>query len=205
MSASVAFWNRAARRYAARPMRKPEFYEQTLARVSAYLEPTDTVVEIGAGTSTTALRLAPHVASYTATDYAQEMVEIGREKLADSSQTNLRILRAEPTNLPAELAHLNAVLAFNVLHLSTDLAGDLACLHNRLAPGGLLISKTPCLSGKYRLLWPIVTGMRLLGKAPIFRFISPRQLERRIEAAGFTLVECDDLPRPSRFIVARKT
>jgi hypothetical protein len=34
-----------------------------------------------------------------------------------------------------------------------------------LRPGGLFISKTPCLGGVYRLLQPVLAALQLFGKA----------------------------------------
>lgn len=56
-------------------------YEKTLQRVSGLLAPTHTVLELGCGTGTTALRLAPHARSLLATDASPEMVAIARERL----------------------------------------------------------------------------------------------------------------------------
>ena len=55
----AAFWNRVARRYAAMPMRNPDAWEETLARVTARLSPTDRVLELGCGTGSTALPPRP--------------------------------------------------------------------------------------------------------------------------------------------------
>lgn len=204
MADPLAFWNKAARRYAARPMRAPESYEATLERVSAHLKPSDTVLEIGAGTATTALRLAPHVAHYIASDGAAEMVAIGHEKRAEAGLSNLTILRATPGDLPQDLPKPDVVLAFNLLHLLPNLSTDLKLIHALLPPGGLLISKTPCLSGRYRLLQPVVAGLKLFGKAPPVRFLSGRTLEHMLTQAGFAILETDDLPPPSRFIIAQR-
>ena len=56
------------------------------------------------------------------------------------------------------------------------------------------------------MLQPLVAGLRLIGKAPGFRFLAPDRLEREIAQAGFDIVETGDYPQrpPSRFIVARK-
>jgi SAM-dependent methyltransferase len=99
------------------------------------------------------------------------------------------------------------VLAFNLLHLLPDLPAALAEAHGLLKPGGLLITKTPCLGGRYRVLWPVLAALRLFGKAPPLRFLTPASLETTVTAAGFTIEARADLPRkpPSRFLVARRT
>jgi SAM-dependent methyltransferase len=200
----AAFWNRIARRYATMPMRNPDAWEETLARVTAQLSHTDHLLELGCGTGSTALRLAPLVAAYTASDDAAEMVALTAERGADTP--TLRPLHARPGDSSLPPGPFDAVLAFNLLHLLPDLPGALAEAHALLKPGGLLITKTPCLGGRYRALWPVVATLRLFGKAPPLRFLTPQALERAITDAGFTIEARDDLPRkpPSRFLVARR-
>lgn len=55
------FWDRIARKYASDPIKDTAGYERTLARTRELLTHTDTVLEIGCGTGTTALKLAPSV------------------------------------------------------------------------------------------------------------------------------------------------
>ena len=204
-SPQAAFWNRVARRYAAMPMRKPETWEETLARTARHLHPGAQVLELGCGTGSTALRLAPHVAHYTATDDAAEMIAIATERAADLPTLHFKQGRPGDGSLPQ--GPFDAILAFNLLHLLPDLPAALAEARNLLKPGGLLITKTPCLGGPWLALWPIVRILGVFGKAPPIRFLSPTTLEARITASGFTILDRDDLPRrpPSRFLVARKT
>jgi hypothetical protein len=49
-----------------------------------------------------------------------------------------------------------------------------------------------------------VGALRLVGKAPPLRFVSPARLEAAIAAAGFVIEERGDYPPPSRFVVARR-
>lgn len=201
----AAFWNRVAQRYAAMPMRNPAMWEATLARTRAHLPPTAHMLELGCGTGSTALRLAPHVARYVATDDAAEMIAIATDRAA--GVPGLHPLQARPGDGSLPPGPFDAILAFNLLHLIPDLPAALSEARALLKPGGLLITKTPCLGGPWLALWPLVRALGLFGKAPPLRFLSPGGLERRIEGAGFTILERDDLPRrpPSRFLVARKT
>jgi SAM-dependent methyltransferase len=196
-----------ARRYADSPMRSPENWEKTLERTRAYLPPGARVLELGCGTGSTALRIAPHVAEYVGTDDASAMIAIAREKLAETPVDGLRFENARPGDASLPEGPFDAVLAFNLLHLLPDLPATLAEAKRLLKPGGHLISKTPCLGGnRFTALWPVIMGMRLLGKAPPLRFVSPARLETEIEAAGFDILERGDYPAmpPSRFVVARR-
>lgn len=203
---SAAFWNRVARRYANMSIRNPAAYEATLDMVLAQLSPKDHVLELGCGTGTTALKLSPSVGQYVACDYSYEMIAIANEKQTAERIDNLgfRVARAGDESLPQ--GPFDAVLAFNVLHLLTDRHAAFEEVSQRLYPGGLFISKTPCVSGLFRILQPVVAILHAFGKAPQFNFLSTKKLERDLVNAGFEIVEASDSGThpPRRFIVAKK-
>ncbi len=204
--AAAAFWDRLARKYAQRPIRDETAYRASLARIRAHVTAHDRILELGAGTSSTALLLAEDVAHVTSTDLSPEMIAIGREKAAAAGVTNIDLVAGTPADPGFPRGPFDAVLALNLLHLIPDLDETLADIHDMLRPEGLFISKTPCLMGPYRLLQIPLAVMRLFGRAPWVGFYSPAKLEARIEAAGFELLERGDYPKspPSRFIVARR-
>lgn len=200
---AARFWDRVAERYAAKPVADQAAYEATLARTAQYLTPTDRVLEIGAGTASTALVLAPRVAAYTASDISGAMVAIGQRKAAAAGIRNLEVVQGELRDADGSY---DAILAFNLLHLCSDPAAEIAEAASRLSVGGYFISKTGCLSGRFALLRPVIAMMRLLGKAPRVRFFSAARLEAMIRDAGFEIVETGRFPAgsPAYFIVARK-
>lgn len=200
------FWDRVARRYAGMAMRNPEAWEATLDLVRAHLGPGDRVLELGCGTGTTALELAGAVDTYVASDRSGEMIAIAGEKRARSGAGNLELCVGAPGAGTLPQGPFDAVLSFNLLHLLADRKAAFAEIRDLLVPGGLFISKTPCLGGAYRILQPAVTVLRLLGKAPRIGFLTPAGLGDEIANAGFRIIETGDYPRspPSRFIVARR-
>jgi ubiquinone/menaquinone biosynthesis C-methylase UbiE len=183
------FWDRAARKYAAAPIGDTAGYERTLARTREYLKPGDDALEFGCGTGTTALKLAPSVARYVATDISPEMIAIAREKAGKEGVGNAEFAVATPDAAPWPNASFDAVMAFNLLHLVTGRAEALADAHRLLKPGGLFISKTPCLKEMNPLIRLVVPVMQAFGRAPYVAFFSARELEQEIEAAGFEIVE----------------
>ncbi|MDZ4173268.1 MAG: class I SAM-dependent methyltransferase, partial [Hydrogenophaga sp.] len=76
------FWDRIADKYAADPIEDIAGYEATLKRVQDFLSDDQDVLEIGCGTGTTALRLAPLTHRWLATDLSTNMISIARQKLA---------------------------------------------------------------------------------------------------------------------------
>jgi SAM-dependent methyltransferase len=188
-TADARFWDRLARKYASETIKDMAGYERTLARVQDCLKGTDTVLELGCGTGSTALRLAPGVARYVGTDISTEMITIAREKAAAQPCASLAfsVVGSDRASWPKD--PFDAVLAFNVLHLVPERARYLQQVHAALKPGGQFISKTTCLSEMSRLIRLAVPVARLLGKAPYVAFFTAADLARDIEAAGFTIAE----------------
>jgi len=204
MAGRAAFWDKHADGYAARPIRDEAAYEATLARARAHLSPDDVALEIGCGTGGTAVRLAPAVGRYLATDLSPRMIEIARARPEAQGAGTLTFAVAEAGEAGRE--PFDAVLAFNVLHLLEDLPRELGRIAARLRPGGRLISKTPCLKQLSPLVRLLVPAMRLVGLAPPVIFLGAGELEAAIEAAGFRIVETGDYPasRAQRLVVAER-
>lgn len=196
------FWDRIARKYAAKPVPDAAAYATTLERTRAYLGANDRVLEVGAGTSSTAITLAPFVAEYTASDISGEMVRIGQEKARAAGIDNLTIRQGTLGDPSLGAGPFDAVLAFNLLHLLRDPGAEVAKAHALLKPGGWFISKSGCLADGQNYLRPVIGLMRLFGRAPYVNFLSRKGLESAIVAAGFEIVETGDYP--ARFIVARR-
>ena len=205
---SKTFWDKMAPKYAESQMRSVDDYEHTLARTLSYLTPQMRVLEMGCGTGTTALRLAPHVKAFVGTDQSSEMIRIARDKAADEhSNLEFRVLGA------AESAQLeegfDVVMGFNLFHLVPDADAVLADIFKILKPGGLMISKTPCLMDK-AFGWKrfLVAGMlpilKRIGKAPDVGLWRIADVDRRIADAGFETLEAGNFPAISRYVVSRK-
>ncbi|MCV0368840.1 class I SAM-dependent methyltransferase [Filomicrobium sp.] len=205
---NARFWDRAARKYAAGSISDMAGYDRTLERTRDYLKDTDVAFEFGCGTGTTALRLAPSVAQIAATDISSEMIAIVREKVAVEGVSNVSFDVATPDDLPWPDETYNAALGFNVLHLLDEREAALKSVHRILKPGGLFISKTPCLNEMSSIVRFGVPVMQLFGKAPYVAFFSAEELEREVAAAGFEIIERgrhgSGRKDPRLFLVARK-
>lgn len=183
---SVFFWNALAKRYARQPIANPEAYETKLAATREHLRPDSRVLEFGCGTGSTALIHAPHVASVHAVDTSPRMIEIARGKAAAEGIDNVSF--EVGTVFDVSDGPYDVVLGLNILHLVPDLAKTLAQCHALLAPSGILIASTACITGGWeRWLVPLPAALGLL---PSVQFMSQSELLGAQEAAGFTVESC---------------
>lgn len=209
IASDARFWDRTSRKYAKAAISDRAGYERTLDRTRALLAPDMRVLELGCGTGTTALRLAGGVQAYLATDISAAMIAISEEKLAANPVLALTLRATTAEAMARETTRFDAVLAFNYLHLVRDVPGTLRCVHSLLAPGGLFVSKTPCLGNMNPLIRLVLLPiMRAIGKAPYVSVFAAADLDREIRAAGFDILATEDhstkgtKARP--YIVARK-
>lgn len=200
----AAFWDRAAAKYAKYKMGDPDAYAHTLGRMREILQPDHTVLELGCGTGSTALELAPGVKAYTGTDVSSEMIKIARAKLTDDLPANLAFDVAPAGAIPD--GSYDAIIALNLLHLLPALEADLRAIYDVLPPGGLFIAKTGLIKDGAWFLRPMIPVMRVLGKAPFVRNLSAGELIGLMTATGFEVVEEINQPgiAPRLFTVARK-
>ena len=210
MRTDASFWDKIARKYARDPIKDMEAYEYTLGRTRSYLKPTDKALELGCGTGSTALLLAPSVAHITASDFSEGMLEVGREKAQAEAVENINFANVDVAASISEEVY-DVIMGFNLFHLVKDMGAAFAEVHARLKPGGLFISKTPCLSEpglglKFGILKLAIPVMQLVGKAPFVNLMSIRELEAAVTDAGFEIIESGNFPAtpPSRYLVARR-
>ncbi len=211
MQNTATFWDKIADKYARDAIADMDSYTYTLERTRSYLSKTDNVLEVGCGTGSTALELAPNVASILGTDLAPNMIRIATEKLSDGKTPNVSFAVGDIFDSTNERGPFDAVLAHNVLHLVEEVPAALNRINGLLKPGGVFVSKTFCLdpatsSMKIRLMKRILPLMQMIGKAPFVSFMSINDFEGMITQAGFKIIETGNHPatEPRRYIVARK-
>jgi ubiquinone/menaquinone biosynthesis C-methylase UbiE len=209
IASDAQFWDRASRKYARSRISDPNGYERTLERTRVHLQPEYSVLELGCGTGTTALRLAGGARSYLGTDISGGVIAIANEKLAVVPIPALSFRAATAEELVHEESRFDAVLGFNYLHMVRDVPDTLRSIHALLKPGGLYISKTPCL-GDMNPLIPLLLlpVMRAIGKAPHVSSFSTSELEQSIADAGFDVMVKESHASKGRdqrpYIVARR-
>ena len=204
------FWDKIARKYASDPITDMAGYEATLQRVKPLLSTQHNALEVGCGTGSTALRLAPFTRHWHATDLSSEMISIAHEKLAAQPQPNLSFAVADADAPGFDQGQYDVVLAFNLLHLVSDLDDALRQLSNTLRPDGLFISKTPCVAEMNPLIPRVALPlMQVIGKAPAMLCFDADHLQAALVRQGFVIESRERHGTRGKdirvFMVARKT
>lgn len=189
MEATAEFWDKLAEKYAAQPVADVPAYRAKLKATRALLTKSDTVLDLGCGTGSLALELAPHVERVHSVDVSGGMIAIAKRKAAAAGVENIQFHRQPVAELSAFAAgSFDVVCAFNILHLVDDIEMVNRRVWELLRPGGHFVSTTPCLGESAVPFGPIITVMRWLGKAPRVHIFTVGELQTSMERAGFVRV-----------------
>ncbi|MEQ8558821.1 MAG: class I SAM-dependent methyltransferase [Henriciella sp.] len=200
------FWDKIAEKYSKQPISDQETYEKKLALTRKYFTPESEVFEFGCGTGSTAILHAPHVKHILATDVADNMLAVGRERAAEAGVTNVTFEHTDIESFDPQGRQFDTVLGLNIIHLCRDPLAVMQKVHSLLKPGGHFIQSTVCLKDAMPIAPFIIPFLQLIGKAPHVKFMKRADLDAMIEEAGF---EVEERFRPEKklsaeFIVARK-
>ena len=202
---SPRFWNRIAQKYAKSPVKDEDAYQTKLRLTQALMTKDMDALELGCGTGSTALVHAPHVRTYTATDFSSQMIEIAREKAWDASLPNLTFEIGASEDLVQGPKQYDMILALSLLHLVPGWRGLLPKIYDRLTPGGYFVSSTVCLGELAWYMKAIFRPLSAVGIFPPVEMFVAKTLRDEILSHGFEVVE-DWLPRDGRtlFLIVRK-
>lgn len=208
MSTDPAFWDRLAVSYAARPVADPAAFDRKIEVMKAHLGPGAVVVDVGCGTGSLALRLAPFAREVHGVDYSSEMIRIARGKLVDAPHTGVQfhLGPADTGELPFPAASADLVSACSLLHLVPDRDAVLTRLFRLVKPGGHVVTSTVCLGDTWVPYGPILAVLRWVGKAPPVTLLTRARLAEDLRRAGFVDVVAPEVgAKPEvAFLVARR-
>jgi ubiquinone/menaquinone biosynthesis C-methylase UbiE len=186
MNHDAKFWDDIAERYAKKAVPNPEAYQRKLTVTKERLRREDRILDVGCGTGSLALELAPHVAHVDAIDLSSAMIDIAKEKAKRRGIHNVTFHNATlDDNLPFEPESFQGICAYNLLHLVHDRTGTVGKIFALLKAGGFFISSTVCLGESYVPYGLILPVMRWLGKAPAVHIFRVDELVTEIQQAGF--------------------
>jgi ArsR family transcriptional regulator len=145
-----------------------------LSALTAFLDSSWTIGDLGCGTGQVSAALAPFVAHVIGVDGSTAMLQAARKRLADLENVDLR--RGELESLPIEDAQLDAATLMLVLHHLPEPERALSEALRVLKPGGrlLIVDMLPHDREHYR---------QQLGH--VWLGFSDEQMRRMLEAIGF--------------------
>ena len=208
MPEDAAFWDGIAEDYSSKPVADPEAFERKIEITRAQMLPEHVVLDIGCGTGSLALRLAPSAAKVHGLDVSGEMIRIARAKASEQGVANVEFhVGAFDEGFAAiEEGSLDGICAYSILHLVEDRGAALDRIFRLLRPGGFFVSSTVCLGDSWVPYRPILWVMHKLGKAPMVSIFGARALEGEMRRAGFVGLSRPDVgaKKTIAFVVARK-
>jgi len=207
MASSQAFWNKVAKKYSNSTISDIPTYERKLTETQQLFSPEMRILEFGCGTGSTAIQHAPFVSHIDATDSAENMIQIGRQKAIEAGIDNITFTSATLKEFAAEDASIDVVLGLNILHLIADWQDTLLEVHRILKPGGAFVSSSACLGDSPMRLIKLMTPLgKLLGLMPDVYVFKKAELAQEITDSGFKIENqwCHGKLVESCFIVARK-
>jgi arsenite methyltransferase len=147
MTADTAFWNKIAEKYSRDPVKNPGAFERKVAIAKSRMRPDAVILDVGCGTGSLALRLAPCAAHVHGLDMSSEMIRIatGKARAQHVDNVTFHIGPFDDGFTRFEAASLDGICAYSLLHLFPDLSAALDRSYRLLKPGAFFISSTVCL------------------------------------------------------------
>lgn len=212
MIADDEFWNAAAQKYAAQPVADVSAFERKKAITRERLTPDSTVVEIGCGTGTLALEMAPWAGHIHAVDVSSEMIRIANDKKQAQGVTNVTFHHGtldgplSPVVRAFEPGQVDAAWAYSILHLLDDRRATLERIFALLKPGGSFISSNVCLGGTWVPYGALIAVMRWFGKAPRVYVYDRDTILGELREVGFRDITVHDVGADAKvlFVTATK-
>jgi 2-polyprenyl-3-methyl-5-hydroxy-6-metoxy-1,4-benzoquinol methylase len=206
MNKTERFWDNRAAKFEKQPIKDEQAFQNTIEKVKSYLSTTDTVLDYGCGTGTISNLIAENVKKIHAIDISSKMIAFATQKAAALDIDNIQHTKTTLFDNTLDAVQFDAVLAFNILHLSEDMQAVMQRINQLLKAEGLLISTTPCLRTRFSLMGMVDLFLRKLGIVPNLKMPAITELETAIRNADFAIValEKPDSGSLDCFLVAKK-
>jgi ubiquinone/menaquinone biosynthesis C-methylase UbiE len=200
------FWDKHAEKYDDAITRHDFQYLRTIDSTAPLLKESDVLLDLGCASGEICLDLADKVLRIRGIDTSTVMIELARQKARTRKITNVDFSPSDAFDADLAENSFSAITAFSVFHLVDDLPSVLNRLYRLLAPGGLLVSLTPCLLERnwiFRTLVGLAQKSRL---APPIHGLAFDELAPLVIQSGFEIIEDElwDEHDAIRRVVARK-
>jgi ubiquinone/menaquinone biosynthesis C-methylase UbiE len=180
-------YDRVAKGFLGRPL--PRVLELTANGVSG----AGRVLEVAAGTGLMTSAIAPRAQRVVATDYADNMLEILRERMKSAGISNVEAVHRDIYALGYPSGSFDVVVAGNVLHLVPDFQRALDALGHVLRPGGKLITPT-FVHDETALAWVVSRVLAHVLGQPMHRRFTAASLRQALEQRGFRITRAETIP-----------
>ena len=185
----ATFWDKRSKKYDDNIKKHDSIYEKTIDRTKSLLNNSDVVLDFACASGEMSLDIAPHVQRVHGIDQSIKMIELANQKARDRQVANIIFDQMDAFDQRLISKSFSAIIAFNIFHLLDDAPKVLARLNDLLAPGGLLISQTPCFGEKGWFFRSMISLAQKLGLAPPIRSLRIPELESLLSSTNFEIFE----------------
>jgi len=189
MQLSNTFWNKRSKRYDKDTKKHHSLYEKINDSTMSLLTNSDVVLDFACATGEISLNIAPHVKQVLGIDISEKMIALANKKARDRQAGNVNFNQIDAFDQTLESNSFSAILAFHIFHLVDDAPKVLTRLNDLLAPGGLLISQTPCLGERGWFFRSMISLAQKLRLAPPIRSLRISELESLVSSTNFEIIE----------------
>ena len=203
---SSDFWDGRAESYDEGIRKHDGLYNAVIEQTTSFLTESDRVLDFGCASGEMSLDIAPHVQHVHGIDVSGKMIALAQEKAQARQTPNVEFSQTDLFAGSLTSQSFNAIVAFNILHLVDEPSKALDRIYDLLAPGGVLISQTPCLRERGWILGGIFRVVGMLGLVPKVHSFDVHRLETIITDARFEMVESTlwDDENKVQWVVAKK-
>jgi len=198
------FWDKMAKKYAAKPVPSQEIYDKKLKLTRNLLKPDMKVLEIGCGTGTTSLIHAPYVKQILSTDFSSEMIQIATNKSISQGVSNITFKQESVQDMDYPENEFDIIMAHSILHLIENKKEVLTKVFKSLKPGGYFVTTTGCIGGFYKIFKPIWFIGFHVGQLPYLGFFTKKNFINQVEETGFDITTQWDPTKIDLFLIATK-
>lgn len=205
MKNSKQFWDKAAVNYDQAEEKDWHVYEKAIRKTKLHLKKNDVVMDYGCGTGLVSINIADSVKMIHAVDISSKMIELANQKADERGIENINYTCTTLFDERYKEGSFDIILAFYILHLSEDVHKVMERINKLLAPGGLIISATPCMK-EVKLYRSLLYLGGKIGLIPQMKAYQISQLKDLMTEAKFEIIETECLRRSTHeyFVVARK-